>query len=160
MIRVPAEIAADLADAVNAECAARTALRNAVRRQSDLMRRLREGGVRLTDAVIPVARALGEAATPAFRRRLAARLRKRAEREDSRPRDLPGASPRDDSALLRVEQRKEATAMAEKTKLVRRTITEEVYASPDVDPEIDADEDDEVEDESDEDDEPSRKKRR
>jgi hypothetical protein len=118
-----------LADAVNAERAARAALRDAVGRQSAIMCRLRDAGVRLTDAVVLATRALGEAATPAVRRLLAVRLRKRAEREDRRPRDLLGGIARDDSALLPVVERKEAT-MAEKRTLFRRTITEEEYVAP------------------------------
>jgi hypothetical protein len=160
VIRVPPDLAADLADAVNAERAARAAARAAVRKQNGLLAQLREKRVPLTAVAIYVARALGEGASTTVRGRLAALFRQRTLR-DRRHADQREVSPQADSASLPLVDGKEAT-MAEKPKLVKRVITEETYEA--VDPEIDADEeieDDEPEndDESD-DDEPSRKKRR
>jgi hypothetical protein len=160
--RVPPELAADLAGAFAAERDARTAVRAAVRRQTVLLWRLREGGVPFTAAAL--ARALGEAASPEVRRRLAARLRQRIRRATAlvteRHVELKAGCPRAESARLPWGMAANKEIAMPNGKLIKRVITEETYETADVEAEIDAqDEADEIEDDGDED-EPSPRKRR
>jgi hypothetical protein len=158
VIRVPPEIAADLAGAVRAEREARTALRDALRRQASALRRLRTGGVPFTAAAL--ASVLGEEASPEVRRRLAARLRQRIRRVTERhAKPEPVSPPAVSVPLPSVEATNEENAMPN-GKLIKKTTTVEEY-EVDLDAEADEDEADEVEDEdSGEDDEPSRREHR
>lgn len=156
MPRAPANLTADLADAMRREERAHAEEKrahlqvlDAVRDQVSSLEALRASGCPLTNAVVPVLKALGEPTDLASRKRLAARLRKRKQRQrvtaghaEDRYKTNTGAG-----TSLPSTVRKEAT-MADRIKRVIEKTTTTEYVTPEEDLEVD-DEVEDVEEEAD-----------
>ena len=140
----PAALLDGLAQALLDEERARSSVREAMCRQADLLRQLRNLGLPATRVAHRVAAAGGTALPLADRLRLAARLRKRAWRGTTRPADLARAG-----GLPAIPASPSDRAMTPNTKetnmpkLIKRTVVEE-YIEDDV-KNSEADEESEVE---------------
>lgn len=157
MRRVPRHLSEALARAQTAIKVATRILKAARHREAEALAGLRAAGVSSADIAAVVAKAEGQPASVANRRRIGGRLRQRRWRVRHRNRDLRAPSPRAVRPPLPSTAREEVTPMPQIIRKVTKTETTDFLAE-------DADEvlfdEDEVEDEDgDEDDEPRRPKK-
>lgn len=157
---VAADLVADLARVLLDEERARAGIREALRRQADLLRQLRVLGVTVTSVAHRLAVARGEALPVAGRLRLARRLRKRAERETARRLDLAQAvglitpaTPPSGWAITPVQKEDHMP------QILKRTVTVEEFVDADIEEKDEDQEEQESEESDDADEEPTKRKR-